>query len=40
MEAVAPPLQGGAFCQEGGREGSVAGGARWELHDPGAAGSR
>jgi hypothetical protein len=25
---VAPPLQGGAFCQEGRREGSAAGGAR------------
>jgi hypothetical protein len=25
---VAPPLQGGAFFQEGGREGSAVGGAR------------
>jgi hypothetical protein len=36
---VAPPLQGGALCQEGRRERSAAGGACWELHDPGAGGS-
>jgi hypothetical protein len=29
---VAPPLQGGAFCQEGGRARSAARGACWELH--------
>jgi hypothetical protein len=40
LEAVAPPLQGGAFRQEGGRERSAAGGACWELHNLGAGKSR
>jgi hypothetical protein len=37
---VAPPLQGRALRQEGGRERSTAGGARRKLHPPSAGGSR
>jgi hypothetical protein len=40
LESVASPLQGGALRQEGGRAGSAACGARWELHPSSPGGSR
>jgi hypothetical protein len=34
MESVAPPLQGGTLCQEGGRARGAAHSAFRELHSP------